>query len=749
MSTSKHFNRICAVVMVLCLAVTLMLCFPDAVGIQTASKTLGYESRLFDTSYVHSIDIVMDDWDSFIENCESEEYSSCAVVIDGESYKNIAIRAKGNTSLSQVANYGNDRYSFKIEFDHYNDATTCHGLDKLCLNNMIQDNTYMKDYLCYTMMNYAGVSSPLCSFAYITVNGEDWGLYLAVEAVEDSFLERNYNGTGNLYKPDSMSMGGGRGNGKGFDQDDFDFSKSDKFNTENSAENNTETSTENTQKQFDFSPPQMGNFGGGKGGFGGFSGMGSDDVKLIYTDDDLDSYENIFDSAKTDITDSDKTRLINSLKVLNSDDAASTVDVDSVIKYFAVHNFVCNFDSYTGSMIHNYYLYENDGILSMIPWDYNLAFGAFVGGSDSTSMINFPIDSPVSGGDTDSRPMLAWIFADEKYTELYHEALSEFIANYFESGYFGEEIDRVTALISPYVEKGPTKFCTYDEFTEGVAALKEFCTLRAESVRGQLDGTIPSTSDAQSADSSALISGSSVSISAMGSMNVGGGMGGGKQDGGFGTPPDGNFGNFDGTPPEMPDSDNSDGQMPSFGGNPPELPSGDAPNGDAPQPPTNGDTSGDTSSDNETKQQTNNSSADTEKIETAAPEQNEQTSAPLDDTNAPEPPSGEASQPAKEEASSDNKSGDNSENSDTSAAENDTIGTDKSSDRSENSFTPSPKQNSDRSAADENNGQDRPQMPSDSSSSASSNTETIVLLCISAGALIAAIMLTKIFKDRI
>lgn len=668
--------------MVLCLAVTLMLCFPDAVGIQAASKTLGYESRLFDTSYVHSIDIVTDDWDSFIENCESEEYSSCAVVIDGESYKNIAIRAKGNTSLSRVANYGNDRYSFKIEFDHYNDATTYHGLDKLCLNNIIQDNTYMKDYLCYTMMNYAGVSSPLCSFAYITVNGEDWGLYLAVEAVEDSFIERNYDSTGSLYKPDSMSMGGGRGNGKDFDQDDFDFSKFDKFNAENSAETDTSDSTDTSSKT-DFQPPQMGNFGGRKGDKGGFVGMGSDDVKLVYTDDDFDSYENIFDNAKTDITDSDKTRLINSLKALNSDDAASTVDVDAVIKYFAVHNFVCNFDSYTGSMIHNYYLYEKDGILSMIPWDYNLAFGGFFGGSDSTSMINFPIDSPVSGGDTDSRPMLAWIFADEEYTELYHEALSEFIANYFESGYFEEEIDRVTALISPYVEKDPTKFCTYDEFTEGVAALKEFCTLRAESVRGQLDGTIPSTSDAQSEDSSALISGLSVSISAMGSMNVGGGMGGGKQDGGFGTPPDGNFGDFDGTPPEMPNSDNSDGQMPSFDGNPPELPNGETPSGDAAQPPANSDASGNTSSDTpQTEQQTNGSSANTEKAETSAPEQN--------DGNA----------------------------------------------------LPSPDQNS-------KNGQDRPQMPSDSSSFASSNTETIVLLCVSAGALIAAILLTKIFKDRI
>lgn len=628
MSTSKHFNRICAVVMVLCLAVTLMLCFPDAVGIQAAPKTLGYESRLFDTSYVHSIDIVMDDWDSFIENCESEEYSSCAVVIDGESYKNIAIRAKGNTSLSQVSNYGSDRYSFKLEFDHYSDSTTCHGLDKLCLNNIIQDNTYMRDYLCYTMMNYAGVSSPLCSFAYITVNGEDWGLYLAVEAVEDSFLERNYDSTGNLYKPDSTSMGGGRGNGKDFDQDDFDLSKFDKFNTENSGKNDTSDSTETSSKN-NFQPPQMGNFGGGKGNNGGFGGMGSDDVKLIYTDDDFDSYENIFDSAKTDITDSDKARLINSLKVLNSDDAASTVDVDAVIKYFAIHNFVCNFDSYTGSMIHNYYLCENGGILSMIPWDYNLAFGGFVGGSDSTSMINYPIDSPVSGGDTDSRPMLAWIFADEEYTELYHEALSEFIANYFESGYFGEEIDRVTALISPYVEKDPTKFCTYDEFTEGVAALKEFCTLRAESVRGQLDGTIPSTSDAQSEDSSALISGSSVNISAMGSMN-GGGMGGGRQDGGFGTPPNG------------------------------------------------------------------------EALQTE--------------------PCGDIPEDASSEQQPDENNG--------------------ASETTDSSAFPSPDQNG-------NNGQNRPQMPSDNGSSASSDTKTSVLLCISAGALISAILLTRIFKDRI
>ena len=84
----------------------------------------------------------------------------------------------------------------------------------------------MKDYLAYTLMGDFGVAAPLCSYAYITVNGEDWGLYLAVEGVEDAFLKRNCGSDyGNLYKPDSLSFGGGRGNGKDFNMEDFQFDK--------------------------------------------------------------------------------------------------------------------------------------------------------------------------------------------------------------------------------------------------------------------------------------------------------------------------------------------------------------------------------------------------------------------------------------------------------------------------------------------------------------------------------------------
>ena len=234
----KNIDRICAMVLAATLLLTCGFMGAASLGWVAAADGIGYEDRLFDQSRVHTIDIVMDDWDSFIEGCASEEYASCTVVIDGEKYSNVAIRAKGNTSLSSVAAYSNNRYSFKIEFDHYQTGKTYYGLDKLCLNNLIQDKTYMKDYLSYTLMARMGVSSPLCSFVQINVNGSAWGLYLAVEGIEDSFLMRNYGkNSGELYKPDSMSFGGGRGNGADFDMDDFreKFENSDSDSTGNSS----------------------------------------------------------------------------------------------------------------------------------------------------------------------------------------------------------------------------------------------------------------------------------------------------------------------------------------------------------------------------------------------------------------------------------------------------------------------------------------------------------------------------------
>jgi len=530
MSTHRYIDKLCAAALVLCLLLAAAFVNGEALGIQHAASAMGYEARLFDTERVHTIDIVMDDWDSFLETCENEEYAPCAVVIDGEACQNTAIRAKGNTSLTMVSAMDSDRYSFKLEFDHYDSGRTYYGLDKLSLNNIIQDTTYMKDYLTYQMMGAFGVDAPLCSYVFITVNGQDWGLYLAVEGVEDAFLRRNYgSGSGGLYKPDSMSFGGGRGNGQAFRMENAGASGGVR------AENQEGFPPEGGGFP---SPPDGQTLGGGQkasgeppdgkagparfaGGPGG--GMGSDDVKLRYIDDDPESYSNIFENAKTDVSKADQKRLIASLKALSQgEDLENVLDIDEVLRYFVVHNFVRNGDSYTGSMVHNYYLYEEEGRLSMIPWDYNLAYGTFQSG-DADSEVNAPIDSPVDQGD--SRPMADWMFDSPEYTEQYHQYFQEFL----------ETVDPVSliaeaeALIAPYVNRDPTWFYTYEEFVSGVETLREFCRLRTESIRGQLDGSIPSTEEGQAADASSLVDTSGITLSDMGTMNQGGGFGGGER----------------------------------------------------------------------------------------------------------------------------------------------------------------------------------------------------------------------------
>ncbi len=539
MAAHKHFDRITAWAVAAALLIALAFWGAGALGLSGAGHHAGYETRLFDTGRVHTIDIAMDDWDGFIDRCTDEQYALCSLTIDGESYPNVAIRAKGNTSMSSVAQLRSSRYSFKIEFDHYDDTLSYHGLDKLNLNNGIFDNSYMKDYLVYQMMNDFGVPAPLSSFAWITVNGEPWGLYLALEGVEDGFLRRNYGSApGVLYKPDGLGWGGnedasGEMTGGFFDTDAIARALEQTIAslaptpapspapTPAPADENNAASGEASAEP-SFEPPSPGGPSGGPGGGGpGGFGMGNSDVRLRYIDDDPASYPNIFNSAKTAVTDEDKARLIASLKDLTScENLDEALDMDAVLRYFVVHNFVCNGDSYTGGLVHNYYLHEQNGHLSMIPWDYNLAFGTFQS-DDAQGEVNDPIDTPGDTSGSGDRPMIDWIFSSEEYTALYHEYFAQFINEWFTGGKLDTLLDETMSLIAPYVAVDPSAFCTLEEFGVGVSTLRQFCTLRAESVAGQLNGSIPSTKQGQRADSSTLIDTTGLELSAMGKMGGG------------------------------------------------------------------------------------------------------------------------------------------------------------------------------------------------------------------------------------
>ena len=203
----RHIDLICGGAILLALVLTGLLCFGEALGLRPASAAPGYASRLFDDGRVHTVDLRVEDWAAFLENAPAEEYIPCTAVIDGEEFYQVGLRAKGNNSLRLTEEYGLSRYSLKLEFDHYVDGGNYHGLDKFSLDASFQDNSYLKTWLVYHMMAYMEVPAPLCSYAWVTVNGQPWGLFLAIEEPEEAFARRNFGPNhGQLYKPDYRSL---------------------------------------------------------------------------------------------------------------------------------------------------------------------------------------------------------------------------------------------------------------------------------------------------------------------------------------------------------------------------------------------------------------------------------------------------------------------------------------------------------------------------------------------------------------
>lgn len=597
MISNRHITKIIAVIM----ASSVCLCFAAmyfsteltaAAGGKAVS--MAYESELFDTDVIMTVNILMDeeDWQEMLDNALAEEYYACDVEVNGTTFYQVGIRTKGNTSLSSVVNDPTtDRYSLKLEFDHYVDGQTCFGLDKLVLNNNYADATNMKEALCYDMFQFLGADASLYNYAEISVNGEYRGVYLALEAVEDSFLLRNY-GTekGALYKPEGMEMGngmqdGGRpdadsqkeefpgdngkpdGNSKPDDSNGPDSGNAPDFGNmpdidglpaDNDRQNDDNRHGGDMPDFSNFSEnggfpggdmPNVGDISSGDGNrpdfgdvpdfgdmpdFGSkFGSGGSGGADLNYTDDDLDSYSTIWDGEVTATKKADHKRVVKALKnISEGTDLETYMDIDNLLKYMAVHVFSVNMDSLSGNMAHNYYLYESNGQLNLIPWDYNLAFGGMganggmgagdnagngkTGTDDATAVVNSAIDDAFSGTE-----FFDTLMENETYRAQYYSYLNQLVQEYVYGDGFETFYNRTRNLIDSLVETDPTAFYSYEEYQTAADTLYQIVKLRAQSIEGQLSGTIPSTSEEQTG-SDTLIDASSLSVSAMGTMNTGG-----------------------------------------------------------------------------------------------------------------------------------------------------------------------------------------------------------------------------------
>ncbi len=161
-------------------------------------------------------------------------------------------------------------------------------------------------------------------------------------------------------------------------------------------------------------------------------------------------------------------------------DIEDILDVDSALKYIASNTVLCNYDSYNGNMHHNYYLYEDEnGVFTVIPWDFNMSFGGFNGSNSEVG-----IDTPYISGSLETLPLIGKLLSVPEYKERYYSYIKE-IMSYLEN--FENRVSELKTILAPYVKEDTTAFYSYEEF--------EKATTKQETSAQQNKETITVTDD--------------------------------------------------------------------------------------------------------------------------------------------------------------------------------------------------------------------------------------------------------------
>ncbi|MFI3267310.1 MAG: CotH kinase family protein [Rikenellaceae bacterium] len=293
---------------------------------------------------------------------ETPVWVSCTVTFDDTDWYQVGVRYKGNSSLSQTYSSSNSKYSFKLDFDQFEDDYPAlknqrfHGFKQLNLNSNYNDYSFIRDKVVADLFREFNAVSAHANFCELYVNGTYYGLYTIIEEVDDSVIKTQFDdSSGNAYKPE------------------ISFSSSSYSTSGLYLKTNT------------------------------FPADYSDANAL---------YSALHSSNRTSDVDAWCEQL------------ESVFDVDTFLKWLAINTTIQNWDSY-GNMAHNYYLYNNSGKLTWIPWDHNEAMKSASGNYTTYT------PSQLTSVST-SWPFIRYLIGVDKYKAIFDGYLRDFIDTVFE-----------------------------------------------------------------------------------------------------------------------------------------------------------------------------------------------------------------------------------------------------------------------------------------------------------------------------
>ncbi len=414
-----------------------------------------------------------------LEHALDKEYVLAdGITINDYSIKYPGFKTKGFTTLKGTWEL-NNRFSYTINFgkfinkdNGYDKKQNLLGLKKVSFNSMMGDPTFLKEYLSYYLFQEMDIPTPYYNLTNLYINNNYKGLYFMIEGIDDPLIERTINdGSKFTFKVDF--------NGADLIYD----SQLDKYINEDG--------------EFDFSKI-----------------IYDEDHNIIYPrnnvltiyngiwENDEDNFKDIVDYLPTFFKTLKELNELNKMKDKNTKEyeerLSKIIDIDLLARYTAVNSYIVNTDSYIGYLPVNYVLHmSKDGYITIIPWDYNLAFGGIYF-NNATDAVNFDTNKPLlSDRSMSQRPLVNILINNDKYNKLYKKYLNDIliITSYggttslnktYEKDNFKSMIESKKDIIIENQKKDKESFFNSDQIKTANENLVKFIELRAKAVDNQL-----------------------------------------------------------------------------------------------------------------------------------------------------------------------------------------------------------------------------------------------------------------------
>lgn len=159
------------------------------------------QDELLNRTDVEEVRITLDpeDWAQLRANYLENTYYRATFEWRGQRVSNIGIRSRGRGTRSVI------KPALRIDFNRYVSSQRFQNLRAIAVENLEQDPPMMREYLSMALFRRAGLLAPREAYIHLFVNGQDYGLHLAMENIDKAFLTRTFGSAsgadnGDLYE---------------------------------------------------------------------------------------------------------------------------------------------------------------------------------------------------------------------------------------------------------------------------------------------------------------------------------------------------------------------------------------------------------------------------------------------------------------------------------------------------------------------------------------------------------------------